>query len=178
MSEIWKSIPGFSFYEASSLGRIRRSVGGNGAVSGRVLSPGVVSGYLKVSPFINGVGKQVSVHRLVALAFHGVPDGERQVNHIDGNKRNNTPSNLEWVTASENVRHAFRTGLRVSPRAGSPGQRNGRALISEAEAAEIRSRHREGEPVADLAREFGLGHLQAWKVATGRAWKHQLGGAA
>lgn len=55
-----------------------------------------------------------TIHRLLALAFiecPGNPD-EMQVNHKDGNKLNNRLDNLEWVTASENVLHAYMTGLR------------------------------------------------------------------
>lgn len=55
------------------------------------------------------------VHRLVAMAY--VPNttdksfDDLQVNHIDGNKLNNSPNNLEWVTHADNIRHAYRTGL-------------------------------------------------------------------
>lgn len=52
------------------------------------------------------------VHRLVAMAFvKGMVSG-KEVNHIDGNKRNNAASNLEWVTKSENQLHAYKIGLR------------------------------------------------------------------
>ena len=51
------------------------------------------------------------VHRLMAEQFCVKPDGCNVVNHIDGNKLNNLPENLEWVTRAENVKHAYSMGL-------------------------------------------------------------------
>jgi len=69
-------------------------------------------GYKRITLSIDGKEERWSVHRLVALLFVPNPEQKPQVNHIDGNKENNDASNLEWCTASENNKHAFRTGLK------------------------------------------------------------------
>ena len=68
-------------------------------------------GYLQVCLTKDGKPKTYTVHRLVAKAFLPNLKNKKQVNHIDGNKENNNIDNLEWVTSSENNKHAFITGL-------------------------------------------------------------------
>lgn len=71
------------------------------------------NGYWKVSLAYGAGGHtQLMVHRLVALHYIPNPYEHPQVNHQDGNKRNNYYKNLEWISAQGNIEHAFRTGLR------------------------------------------------------------------
>lgn len=68
-------------------------------------------GYLKTNISINGKLQTVFPHRLVAQMFINGNKNKLQVNHIDGNKQNNNVKNLEWCTASENIKHAYKLGL-------------------------------------------------------------------
>lgn len=72
----------------------------------------------EVLVLVNDAGhkKPVKVHRLMAKTFLLNPENKPEVNHIDGNRMNNNLSNLEWVTRSENERHAWRTGLKEKHR--------------------------------------------------------------
>lgn len=73
------------------------------------------NGYKTISLWKNGAGVAVYVHRLVASTFiSDIPKG-MDINHINGIKEDNNLSNLEIVTRSENIRHAFKTELRKSP---------------------------------------------------------------
>lgn len=68
-------------------------------------------GYLLVNLYRNGISTQTRIHRLVAEAYLSNPDNLPQVNHIDGNKGNNSINNLEFCTATQNLCHAYKTGL-------------------------------------------------------------------
>ncbi len=71
------------------------------------------SGYRIVHLYRNKKRYTKMIHRLVAETY--LDDINEQVNHKDGNKLNNNLDNLEWVSASENMAHAVRTGLRRKP---------------------------------------------------------------
>lgn len=64
-------------------------------------------GYLNVILYKDGTRKSFQVHRLVALAFIPNPEDKEEVNHKDTRKQNNRVMNLEWMTRSENVKHAY-----------------------------------------------------------------------
>lgn len=68
-------------------------------------------GYPQIVLSKNGQRVSRRIHRLVAETFLR-DNKKREVNHIDGNKLNNSVFNLEWVTSKENVSHAIKNGLR------------------------------------------------------------------
>jgi hypothetical protein len=107
--EEWRAVPGFEgWYQVSSLGRLRRLACGPNTYVGRFLAENVGSaGYRLAHLQRPGRWMQTGVHRLVAFAFLPTAGpGQVQVNHIDGERTNNMVHNLEWVTPSENRRHA------------------------------------------------------------------------
>ena len=98
--ELWKAVSGFEGYSVSSWGRVR-----NDLTSDVLFQEKHNKGYMRVDLWANGKRHHLKVHRLVAQAFVPNPYGKPQVNHKDGNNRNNSYTNLEWVTDEENKAH-------------------------------------------------------------------------
>lgn len=113
--EIWKPVPDYEdLYEASNWGNLRNSVYRNGGhLKHTILKPKVMhNGYLTFRVTRDKKQRFICAHRTVAKLFILNPYGKPHVNHMDGVRHNNHVSNLEWVTISENVKHAYDTGLR------------------------------------------------------------------
>lgn len=125
--EIWKDIPGCeNIMQASTLGRIRsldRSMtsknGKTRPYKGRIIVPVRLNGgYYIVS--LPGQKRRL-IHRVIATTFIPNSAGKPCVNHKNGDKSNNSIENLEWVTYSENVTHAYRV-LGYKPNANQKGR--------------------------------------------------------
>lgn len=77
-----------------------------------------IKGYVEISLSKEGKRKYTTLHRLLAETFIKNEHNKKCVNHKDGNKLNNSLDNLEWCTYSENIKHAFDTGLKKPRRNG------------------------------------------------------------
>ena len=107
--EIWKAIEGTKgFIEVSSEGRVRSLLSGEPRI---IKTSTDQKGYHRIRVTIEREKMGFKLHREVAKAFIPNPNNKPQVNHKDGNKNNNSVSNLEWVTNKENAHHAIKNGL-------------------------------------------------------------------
>lgn len=156
-SEEWRTV--FPPYEVSSYGRVRN------ASTGLVLRPSSDSGgYLGVC-LCGGLARRHKIHNLVAHAFIGKRPVGLDVNHIDGNKRNNSVENLEYMSRSDNLRHAFSIGLKSHS-----GGKHPRCKYSQEQAAEVRSYLSQGCKHRDVSTFMRVPMHFVADVSTGRNW--------
>jgi hypothetical protein len=119
-TEIWKPILGFEgLYEISNMGRVysiprtvKRSNDTICSVAGKYKSVFMGNaGYYMVTLYKDGIRNCNTLHYFMAITFIGEQQNDDQVNHKDGNKTNNSPDNLEWVSASDNIIHSYNSKL-------------------------------------------------------------------
>lgn len=172
--EHWTPIPGWeSQYEVSDQGRVRsldmhvaagRNGSGTALRKGRVLTLVVKGGrYFCVTLARGEERKQYLVHDLVALAFHGPKPPGLEVRHLNDDKTNNTPSNLQYGTRQENEDDRQRNG-KVRR-----GVNHGCAKLTEENVQSIRSSPLGPNALAD---EFGVTAAHIHAVRTRRVWRH------
>lgn len=125
LKEKWKDIEEYEgLYQISNMGKIRSMdhYASNGKsiilYKGKTkkLHTNKRTKYLSVMLSKNNKDRRFYIHRLVAQAFIPNPQNLPQVNHIDGDKKNNCVNNLEWCSRSYNMEHAKKLGLYDTPK--------------------------------------------------------------
>ena len=176
--EIWKDIIGYEgYYQISSLGKIKsikrfRGNGKGGYIQKEKYIKGWTNGgYIRVSLCSLLFKQGFFLHRIIAVAFIPNPENKPCINHIDGNKKNNSLNNLEWVTYSENNQHAFDIGLRhgANPKVVIQYDKNG-SFIKEYESILLASKE------TKIIRQSICRHLSGQRpFAGGFVWKLKSG---
>jgi hypothetical protein len=122
-------------------------------------------GYL----FVHFKGQSIRSHRVVYRMLIGPLDPALQINHKNGNKLDNRPENLELVTQSENLKHAYKHGL--NPGSGR-GSKNTNAKLTEDQVREIHRLRAAGVRPSVIGRQFGLNPARISIICAGREWPH------
>lgn len=128
--ETWKPVKGYEgLYMVSNHGRVKsidrkvRQGKREISIKGNYLTTQITPyGYSRVKLSCKNKSRRIFTHVLVAEAFKGSPEKGIEVNHKDGNKLNNHASNLEWNTRSQNIKHAYDTGLKIAPSGAKHGR--------------------------------------------------------
>jgi NUMOD4 motif/HNH endonuclease len=163
----WRDVVGWEeYYQVSNAGDVKRVCGGRGAVIGKILKKsGTNKPYYTINLRREGHFKSYKVHRLVALSFveNLCPDTKTQVNHMDGNKKNNHYLNLEWVTPGENQKHSYRVLDRKSAR--------GFAKLTEEDVLTIRKLlYTTRLTQKDIGSIFGINQTTVSRIKLNQTW--------
>jgi hypothetical protein len=174
VNEVWKDIPGYEgLYQASNQGRIRRLAntcsGRWRSDSDRTLQFGLGShGYYGVNLYDEQHRKtSFTVHSLVMLTFAG-PSGGLQINHKNFDRTDNRLINLEYVTCSQNIRHAVDAGRVVLP----IGAERATAKLTDDRIREIRLLLKAGLSSRKIGAQMGVSHTTILSIGKGKIWDH------
>jgi len=173
IQEIWKDIKGYEDkYQVSSFGRVR-SLDRDINRKGKILKHCYFSNrYTYVSLCKEGTRSNKLIHRLIAQAFIPNPENYPQINHKNGIKDDNRLENLEWVSQSMNMKHAFKTGLIKWTKEMFEGENNPGSKLNNEKVREIRLKLLQGCKGTELAKEYGVYSSQIYKIRDNKAWKH------
>jgi len=160
--EVWKYITEYEgLYQVSNIGRIKsleRYSANQWSEKARFREEKILSyqltkdGYPSIKLSKNGNAIRHRIHRLVALCFLENPFGKEQVNHINGIKTDNRVENLEWATCSENMEHAYKSGLRTAP----SGVDSPYSVFSKQDVLDIRDSFKNGISQIELAKKYNV----------------------
>ena len=176
--EIWKPVKNYEeLYEVSNLGNIKSIERYIVFPNYQYLKPQKLlkqfkdgRGYMHVKLY-NGEGKSKSLttHRVVALTFIKNPLDLLEINHIDGNKLNNHVDNLEWITRSENIKHAYKTRDPLTYK----GSANKNSKLTESQVKNIREEYKTIKTTyKQLAEKYSVGVTLIGYIINNKIWNH------
>lgn len=159
--EIWKTIFNYYNYEISSYGRIRNI---NGYIR-KIQTDKKGYSVISIRNYL-GIRKTLKIHRLVAIMFLDNPKNLPQINHKDGNKKNNKVDNLEWCNNSYNQKHAFLNNLQINK-----GSKNPRSKLSEENVIEIR-KNGKYDTYLNISKKYKVSKSTIYSILNNKNWKN------
>jgi hypothetical protein len=168
MKEIWKNIEGYDGYKISNFGNC---IG----ISGKLLkNRDNGNGYHYLCLYKNKKPKYIGLHRVVAYSFLRESGKNLVVNHIDGNKKNNTISNLELVTQNQNAQHTKKLGRTTF------GTKNSICKLKEDDVIYIRNNYKKsltgnasgGGNLHQLAKDFNVSPSSILNIIQLKTWNY------
>ncbi|HGO1484269.1 TPA: NUMOD4 domain-containing protein [Staphylococcus aureus] len=175
MIEQWRPIKNYKgIYEISNLGNVKslartiiKKDGKKQTFKERILNKRH-NGYGYYQVGLNNKGKRIYfyIHRLVGEAFIDNPSNLSQINHVNGNKEDNSVNNLEWVSAKDNTIHSWKTGLSKG------GENHGMSKLTNNEVLEIRKKYlSKNYSQRKLAKEYNVSQKTIYNIINKKQWK-------
>lgn len=163
MTETWKPVGPFApNYSASSLGRIRRDS------TGHILKNSPArGGYYAVSVLSQNHGGKwglVLTHKLIGIAFHGMPKPGQINRHLNGVRTDNRPENLCWGTYQENAQDSIDHGTVAH------GARTNHVALTDEQVVSIREERAAGAGIQALGKKYGVAWSHISAICTGKWW--------
>lgn len=159
--EMWHNILGFPGYWVNKKGDILGREGKKLSLSK------TVKGYPQIMLKTKQIKKGFRIHRLVAeyFVYNDNPEVKNQVNHIDGNKENNSVENLEWCSNKENHEHKMKNNLNVVLK----GSEHHNSVLTEDDVINI---FKSEEPYIELMKKYNVSKSTISSIKCGRNWNH------
>jgi hypothetical protein len=160
VKDMWKKVDSLLDIEINENGELRH-ISTERPIKGYINPSGYIQINVKRS---NGRRSSITLHRLMGeVYFNVISSGKKVINHIDGNKLNNNLSNLEVISASDNIKHAYRMGL------------NGHSSLNAEKVREIRRKGqyiKETKDYRNLSKEFEVSMSTIRSIINRNTWKH------